>query len=44
MPYKIAKLRVKNFKCFNNKKYYEFGPNKNEQAFKSYWDRVKNKK
>ena len=26
-----------------NKKYYEFGPNKNEQAFK-YWDRVKNKK
>lgn len=27
-----------------NKKYYEFGPNKNEQAFKSYWDRVKNNK
>lgn len=27
-----------------NKKYYEFGTNKNEQAFKSYWDRVKNKK
>lgn len=27
-----------------NKKYYEFWPNKNEQAFKSYWDRVKNKK
>ena len=27
-----------------NKKYYEFVPNKNEQAFKSYWDRVKNKK
>ncbi len=27
-----------------NKKYYEFGPNKNEQTFKSYWDRVKNKK
>lgn len=27
-----------------NKKYYEFGPSKNEQAFKSYWDRVKNKK
>lgn len=27
-----------------NKKYYEFGPNKNEQAFKSYWDREKNKK
>ena len=27
-----------------NKKYYEFGPNKNEEAFKSYWDRVKNKK
>nr|MBP8776127.1 replication-associated recombination protein A [Eubacterium sp.] len=27
-----------------NKKYYEFGSNKNEQAFKSYWDKVKNKK
>ena len=25
-----------------NKKYYEFGSNKNEQAFKSYWDKVKN--
>lgn len=24
-----------------NKKYYEFGSNKNEQAFKSYWDKVK---
>ena len=27
-----------------NKKYYEFGSDKNEQAFKSYWDKVKNKK
>ena len=27
-----------------NNKYYEFGSNKNEQAFKSYWDKVKNKK
>lgn len=26
-----------------NKHYYEFGPNKNEQAFKAYWDKVKNK-
>lgn len=24
MPYKISRLRVKNFKCFDNKKYYEF--------------------
>ena len=27
-----------------NKKYYEYGQNKNEQAFKSYWDKVKNNK
>ena len=27
-----------------NKKYYEFGSDKNEQAFKSYCDKVKNKK
>lgn len=26
-----------------NKHYYEFGPNKNEQAFKAYWDKVKKK-
>ncbi len=26
-----------------NKKYYEFGDNKNEQAAKEYWDKVKNK-
>lgn len=26
------------------KKYYEFGDNKNEQAFKAYWDRIKGKK
>jgi putative ATPase len=24
-----------------NAKYYEFGANKNEQAFKQYWDKVK---
>lgn len=24
--------------------YYEFGDNKNEQAFKAYWDRIKNQK
>ena len=24
-----------------NKKYYEFGDNKNEQAFKEYWDKIK---
>ena len=24
-----------------NKKYYEYGDNKNEQAFKSYWDKIK---
>lgn len=24
-----------------NAKYYEFGDNKNEQAFKSYWDKIK---
>ncbi len=27
-----------------NKKYYEFGDNKNEQAFKAYWDNIKHKK
>ncbi len=27
-----------------NKKYYEFGDNKNEQKFKEYWDKIKNKK
>lgn len=27
-----------------NRKYYEFGANKNEQAFKAYWDRIKGKK
>ncbi|MCD7797040.1 MAG: replication-associated recombination protein A [Clostridiales bacterium] len=26
-----------------DKKYYQFGENKNEQAYKAYWDRVKNK-
>lgn len=26
-----------------NRKYYEYGENKNEQAFKAYWDKVKNK-
>ncbi len=25
------------------KKYYEYGDNKNEQAFKTYWDRIKGK-
>ena len=27
-----------------DKKYYEYGKNKNEQAFKSYWDKVKGNK
>lgn len=27
-----------------NKKYYEYGDNKNERAFKEYWDKVKNGK
>ncbi len=27
-----------------NKKYYDFGPNKNEQAFKAYWDKIKGNK
>lgn len=27
-----------------NKKYYEYGANKNEQAFKSYWDKIKGNK
>lgn len=26
-----------------DKQYYSFGPNKNEQAFKAYWDKIKNK-
>lgn len=26
-----------------DKQYYAYGPNKNEQAFKNYWDKVKNK-
>ncbi|MCH5321226.1 MAG: replication-associated recombination protein A [Eubacterium sp.] len=27
-----------------NKKYYSFGQNKNEQAFKAYWDKIKGNK
>lgn len=27
-----------------NKHYYEYGPNKNEQAFKAYWDKIKGNK
>lgn len=27
-----------------NKQYYTYGPNKNEQAFKAYWDKIKGKK
>ncbi len=27
-----------------DKQYYTYGPNKNEQAFKNYWDRVKDRK
>lgn len=27
-----------------DRQYYVFGPNKNEQAFKNYWDKVKGKK
>lgn len=30
--------------ALKNTKYYEYGQNKNEQAFKSYWDNVKNRK
>ncbi len=26
-----------------NRKYYKFGDNKNEQSFKEYWDKIKNK-
>ncbi len=26
-----------------NKKYYKFGDNKNEQSFKEYWDKIKNR-
>lgn len=29
--------------AIKNKQYYEFGLNKNEQAFRAYWDKVKNK-
>ncbi len=29
--------------AIKNAKYYEYGENKNEQAFKAYWDRIKNK-
>jgi putative ATPase len=27
--------------AIKDKKYYSYGPNKNEQAFKNYWDKVK---
>ncbi|MDE6471208.1 MAG: replication-associated recombination protein A [Eubacterium sp.] len=27
-----------------DKQYYTYGPNKNEQAFKTYWDKIKNNK
>ena len=27
-----------------NKKYYTYGENKNEQAFKAYWDKIKDNK
>lgn len=27
-----------------DKQYYTYGPNKNEQAFKAYWDKIKNNK
>ena len=30
--------------ALNGRRYYEFGPNKNEQAAKAYWDRVKGEK
>ena len=26
-----------------NARYYEYGPNKTEQAAKQYWDKIKNK-
>ena len=29
--------------AIKDKVYYEFGDNKNEQAFKAYWDKIKNK-
>ncbi|MCR5207142.1 MAG: replication-associated recombination protein A [Eubacterium sp.] len=30
--------------AIKNTKYYEYGENKNEQAYKAYWDRIKGKK
>lgn len=30
--------------AIKDKKYYRFGANKNEQAFKAYWDKIKGKK
>lgn len=30
--------------AIKNKQYYTYGPNKNEQAFKAYWDKIKGKK
>ena len=30
--------------AIKDRKYYRFGDNKNEQAFKAYWDRIKNEK
>ena len=29
--------------AIKDKKYYEYGNNKNEQSFKAYWDKIKNK-
>ena len=29
--------------AIRDRRYYEYGDNKNEQAFKAYWDRIKNK-
>ena len=29
--------------ALKDKKYYEYGRNKNEQAFKAYWDKIKKK-
>ena len=29
--------------AIKTRKYYEYGDNKNEQAFKAYWDKIKNK-
>ncbi len=30
--------------AIKDRRYYRFGDNKNEQAFKAYWDRIKNEK